>query len=343
MIKIKKHYFVPPSKSKWNNMVTTSVYQTPFVQRKLAMSMPVYCVIHRYIPIYYEIIENGETMMIVPLCKYVGENRFCNLGNVNGFQLFDIVYRKGLTEKRIDELLAHVLDALHLDSIEIVGLPENAQLYHSITRLAEMGELSVGISCSENVSISGAMGYEHYYQSLSKNNRQNLRTAYNRMNRDCVRMQFEVITGRPVPRNAHKELMEVYYNRHTLRYGVATSKIKRFYLLYFDFSTKCLQKHPQNFNAVLYLNGEIAAFMSGLKDGDRDSVIIPRLSINDKYYKYSPGVVLINETMKYIIEDMDINVLDLSKGAEQYKLSMGGTIYPTYSLKIYGRENVHGC
>ena len=64
------------------------------------------------------------------------------------------------------------------------------------------------------------------------------------------------------------------------------------------------------------------------------SVIIPRLSINDDFLKYSPGIVLINETAKKLAENKNIDNLDLSKGDEKYKLSMGGEVYYTMDFGI---------
>ena len=78
----------------------------------------------------------------------------------------------------------------------------------------------------------------------------------------------------------------------------------------------------------------IAAFLSGLIDKNSKSVIIPRLSINDDFLKYSPGIVLINETAKKLAENKNIDNLDLSKGDEQYKFSMGGEVYYTMNFDV---------
>jgi CelD/BcsL family acetyltransferase involved in cellulose biosynthesis len=58
------------------------------------------------------------------------------------------------------------------------------------------------------------------------------------------------------------------------------------------------------------------------------------MSIEDEFGPYSPGVVLINETMKRMTTEQNIGNLDLSKGAEGYKLSMGGTLYHTYDITL---------
>ena len=77
----------------------------------------------------------------------------------------------------------------------------------------------------------------------------------------------------------------------------------------------------------------IAAFWGGLINKSGDYIIVPRLAINDKYGWYSPGIVLINETMK-TLENTKIKYFDLSMGTENYKLVMGGNIYETYNFVI---------
>lgn len=177
-------------------------------------------------------------------------------------------------------------------------------------------------------------GYENYYAQLSKHTRQNLRTAYNRMNKDGISCSLEIVAGKPVPQKLFRDIMTVYYNRHASRYGVKTSAIKKYYLQRIDFSTRCLQQYPDNFAAVLYMDDCVAGFMAGMQDADGSRIIIPRLSINEMFLKYSPGMVLINEAMQYLTEKTSISRLDLSKGAEQYKFAMGGNCYYTYSMQI---------
>lgn len=55
--------------------------------------------------------------------------------------------------------------------------------------------------------------------------------------------------------------------------------------------------------------------------------MVPRLAINPKFSRYSPGIILINETMKLCESEFGYTEFDLSKGIEQYKIAMGGEKY----------------
>ncbi len=74
--------------------------------------------------------------------------------------------------------------------------------------------------------------------------------------------------------------------------------------------------------------------MTGIVQHKDSRVIIPRLSIVGENERYSPGIILINETAKKLERDCGILNLDLSKGSERYKIAMGGTIYYTYKVKL---------
>ena len=74
--------------------------------------------------------------------------------------------------------------------------------------------------------------------------------------------------------------------------------------------------------------------MMGLTDKNNKSIIIPRIAIDDAFSFYSPGLCLINETIKHLIENTEYANLDLCDGDEKYKFDMGGTEYLTYKLNI---------
>ena len=72
--------------------------------------------------------------------------------------------------------------------------------------------------------------------------------------------------------------------------------------------------------------------MSGLKSKQKE-FIVPRLSICDDFSFFSPGMILINEVIKFFIESNQIHCLDLSQGNEKYKYQMGGINHLTFSFK----------
>lgn len=61
---------------------------------------------------------------------------------------------------------------------------------------------------------------------------------------------------------------------------------------------------------------------------------MPRLAIDDNYRFYSPGYVLLAETLKYLGANTEVHELDLSRGEEKYKLDLGGTPYKTTDILL---------
>lgn len=90
----------------------------------------------------------------------------------------------------------------------------------------------------------------------------------------------------------------------------------------------------EGFVAIVKIDGQVAAFMEGYNNVRMESLEVPRLAINDEYYFYSPGVLLVNETMKWIYGQDDVSILDLCRGTEKYKTDMGGIVYSTLNYVL---------
>lgn len=60
--------------------------------------------------------------------------------------------------------------------------------------------------------------------------------------------------------------------------------------------------------------------MSGLWKNER--YVVLRLAIDVSFIRYSPGLMLINETIKYFTKDNHISILDLPYGHEKCKFDM---------------------
>ena len=93
-----------------------------------------------------------------------------------------------------------------------------------------------------------------------------------------------------------------------------------------------LVKHPQQKVFILASDNKPIAYMAGLYNEQQKIYYVPRLCINDVYKKYSPGIILVNETIKYLI-NQGTSVLDLMEGDELYKIAMGGVVYNNYQIQ----------
>ena len=85
---------------------------------------------------------------------------------------------------------------------------------------------------------------------------------------------------------------------------------------------------------VLEINNEIGAFLYGYHNESSHSLEVPRLAINGKYEFYSPGMLLLKYSIEWMTQNTNITQLDLCRGTEEYKIKMGGIIYPTWNGTI---------
>ena len=66
----------------------------------------------------------------------------------------------------------------------------------------------------------------------------------------------------------------------------------------------------------------------------QEEIQIPRLAIDSEYSFYSPGYLMVCETLKWLMINSDIQTLDLMRGGEKYKLDLGGQKYITYKCDV---------
>lgn len=111
MIIIKKHISIYSLKKKWMEIESSgiNVYQSYFVQKAIAKNLPIYALPGGYRPVYFEIIEDDKTVMILPLCKYWKQNKFGIIGDFNGVQSFDFLYSSSVSHEKMKMYLSEFL------------------------------------------------------------------------------------------------------------------------------------------------------------------------------------------------------------------------------------------
>ncbi len=326
MLTYKKTYNIHTIKNEWLSLQNSGALNSPFQEYeyiKISSSLffPYY-ISNKYIAMFYTFYEDGECVMILPLVKYLKGRRAELFANVNGLNYCDILSK----DKK------YILPALRLLTKEYDGsiycnnILESSQLYSILSNL------NIDNRTINNVCISFGEDYSVYNKSLSKSTRQNLRTAYNRLDTDGRNIELKVLYGGDKSLD-YKPFLTLYCQRHSTRYNVQTNRLKKWFLLHLNFSTVNYIKNHNGLTIALYIDGKLASFMSGML-GRQNEYVVPRLSINDEYGFYSPGMILINEAIKYFMSNTSVRHLDLSQGEEPYKYKMGGTVHYTHSFKL---------
>jgi len=288
----------------------------------------------RVFPVFVIVQDNDETIMIAPLVRTVRSNYFM-LGDVQGCGVTDFIYRKDISDETLNNCCTMIFK--YCKKIEIGRMSENSKVYQSF---GNREEFTSGITTDTLVNISLRESYEEYFNSLSKHSRQNLRTSYNRLKKENISYFLKIWENEDINFKYWNQINNVYCKRQKETYG-ANSSFLKFKNLIFKHDSISLRHNKNKFVAVLFYDNEIAAVLMGLKNIKGDIVVVPRLAINADFSHYSPGNQLLNECIRYLIENTAIRNVDLSRGTEIYKYVMGGDDYFTKNFIIEYKQEAY--
>lgn len=321
MLVIKESPYFPYSCYPDEMSAEMSIFQSAEMQRCFFVNSLMYAVPKQMQPRTLSLLDDNVPVLIFPLL--VRGTKAELAGHANGMCELSPIYFKN-SEKKLKQYLKFLFDASCCDEYLFSRIRDSSHF----CRILDEGIAGYDISATsrDNVQIDFSQGYAAWFQELGKSVRQNLRTAYNRLEKDGKSFRVEVSNGQKLSHSFMNKLLDIYIKRHDERYNVKTSVLKSIYLRYFDFSTRALLKNPKSFHVCVYISGKIAGFCSGYID--RDAFVIPRLSIDNDFSRYSPGYLLVSEAIKWLdANNTGVHVIDLSEGAERYKLDLGGTAY----------------
>lgn len=285
----------------------------------------------KYRPIiFYAVDKDNNIVMIAPMKVHIFSGKIDTLGNIGMCDMTDFLYRKELSDNECKKCLLKLRD--------FIGRPFYlSRLLSDSKTLQYLKPYSKIVDSHECVDIFLESDYESHFKQLSKSVRQNIRTAYNRMQKDSVDFDFHFyIGGKKIPAKIKRDSKRCYLKRQldTYTHSVLT-KLKHYigisWLRHDNFS---LFLNDNAVNATLYLNGVVAACFMGSLNYSKDRVVIPRLAISADFRKYSPGYVLLCECMKYVLSKTSIQHIDLCRGTEKYKSDLGGDKYLTLFVEI---------
>lgn len=263
-------------------------------------------------------LENNKPVCIAPLIIDTDEDGVIRLlGHGTNVGYLDYIYRDSIY---VQPMHKYVIDRFSKYKLDYIFVKEQSPLVEVMTKVESFNNYMITTS-----------GYEDYFSNLSKSTRQNIRTAYNRLNKDGKNFEFKKYTGND---DISKEILRkinCVYQKRKLDWNNSTniSDLEKKVFLYRDVIYRGTKKIKNSEIVVLYIENDIAAFMIDFKY--KNGICIPRLAIDTNYSRYSPGVILINEYLKNVSEIEDFQ-FDLCRGDEKYKSSLGGICSLTYRL-----------
>lgn len=231
----------------------------------------------------------------------------------------------------IGEALQNILQPYPGYSITFENINEDSLLFPVLKKSLHISETCVKIELPDN--------YNAYFEKLSKHQRQNIRTAYNKLSKeDFATHLVQYDTSHHVPRKVWHQCKLLYDQRH----NASGSKFKLWYERETNPFHRILNNVQEHRIMVLFHNETPIAYMAGLFSQSQSCYYIPRLCINNEYSKYSPGILLVNETIKQLINE-GVKTLDLMRGDEPYKFAMGGTANNNYALNCNVNDLILQC
>jgi hypothetical protein len=288
-----------------------------------------------YIPriVCVESQPHGEILMIIPLRWNICKRFYKMLCDISGCGKADVLYDPSLSDEKkeicVEYFYRHIGQKCCLRRLPF----DSPLLFH----IQDENKKTNKQTCVKIDFIDGA---DSLLCSLHKSVRQNIRTAYNRLNKDNIDFEINIYRGSEMNDEIWRKIKHIYMDRLLSKYKTHAKqdtfqKIVHYWKYYYSkHDTRSLRQLPNSFHSVLMCKGEVMAFLSGFMSENGAILVVPRLSINDKYRFYSPGYILIIELLKYLSYKTNCTCLDLSRGEEQYKFDLGGTPYYTVSYSF---------
>lgn len=183
------------------------------------------------------------------------------------------------------------------------------------------------------VKIPFSDDYEAYEQGLSRNARSNLHKAYSKVRRNQLDINLKVIHGPVRDSELLSDVIKIYTKRESERKHRRMDFFPYLKHRYFSALAWAMKTLDSQYTFCLFLNHQPAAFMTGFAT-NYNEIVFPYVAIDSTFATYSPGKLMIGESIKYLQTNTAIRGLDLSRGDERYKLEMGGVHHYNYRFEI---------
>jgi hypothetical protein len=319
-------------RDKWDSLYKENSSYSPYQSAEYAeiafSHYPPYAVLRRVKPVFYEILDEDATIMIIPLCKSVFRNEYTLFGYKSGYGYLDFIYRSDIGEKKIGECIDCLGNELKGSRLGINRLREDSLLCQYLKNKHEAKET---ICC---VHIDLEDSYDAYFAALKKNVRHHVRTAYNRLEAEQKKVSMKMFAGKPLPEEEFANIMEIYLARRQSRYKLNEGMLMRQFIKSYDIGSVAMKKLNNYVHFILYIDNKAVAFCNGALSKDKNTLVLIRLAIDIDYAKYSPGILLLNESIKRIFEFNIANKLDMIQGDQRYKYEMGGKTHNCYDFEL---------
>ena len=286
----------------------------------------------------YAVVESeGKTCMIAPLWIIKKTFRLLNqkgvylLGRGSFSDYLNFVYQD-FDADAFDFLLKDLSKRYGVKYCTFEDFRESTSAYNHIMKNYRITRNSE-YSC---VSLRLPSTLEEYHKMLSKNSRQNLRTANNRLKKDNKNLTFN-FDDQHIDRDRCLEIREsklsVKYDHFSLYIKYKYRILNRLRYIFPRFTPIKLYSESKVMTAIDE-NGNLRAFFNYGYDSKGTAIRIMAAGTDLEFARYSPGMLLMYNFITNAIQDNIIKEVDFTRGEEMYKFALGGQRRINHTIKI---------
>lgn len=298
----------------------------------------------RFEIVFAAVEKRGKTVLIAPL--WVVTKTFGKY-NRKGFYLFgrggwsdylNFIY-KDFDAETVRCLFSELRHRYGQSDFYFDNLPESTEMY---TYLSAECKLEY---CTPQVCVGlpvEGLSFDDYKKTLSKQSRQNIRTANNRLARDGKSLVYE-----SDDHNADIEEFKAYRSVRVAKKNEWEGKTLKWKIINF-ISTRILGRgwykfadyapysHDVNskFMTAKTPEGQLCASFNYGVSPDGRSIVLMGVSTNPAYTRYSPGILLLFNFIEEVIESNRYDYIDFTRGNESYKYALGGKEHHIFNICV---------
>lgn len=281
--------------------------------------------------------EEKKPLVLFPL--YLKKNKLRLFGeNISGAGHLDLLYDAEITTTQLENAFTELKSMFSGRILELRMINERSKLFSFLQDMADAGvDAMLQVKSEEErvcVKIPFPDDYEEYEKGgFNSNNRNNLHRAYKKTRKNDLDMSLKVIQGPFKDKSLLSDVMKIYTKRESERKNRHMDFIPYIKHRYFSGLIWAIENLDSQYTFCFFLNNQLAAFMTGFVT-NYNEIVFPYVSIDSKFGSYTPGKLMIAESIKYLQAHNSIRALDMSRGDERYKFEMGGVRHYNYRFEI---------
>lgn len=286
--------------------------------------------------IIYVVKDSGIAVLIAPLFlikrryKLINRKACYFLGRNGWSDYLNFIYKEFDT-KSVDYLLDYICQKYCIHDFYFEQIKDNSEIYNYLVN--RKAQILYRTNCV-NLKLSN-FTIPEYNNILSKNTRQNIRTAYNRIKKDGLKITINfndtfiekslcesIRNERVVKKNIENNILKILKNKIRRLLSLPYPQ----YLPFYNSSNSKIISIYERDNLMAYFNYGI--------DSYHHTIVIMAVGTNEKYSRYSPGILLMHSYIEYLLTNKKYFILDFTRGNEKYKYSLGGKDHFIYNFKL---------